>query len=329
MPCLPTAICGGGEIACFCVSNFLSHLLKDENYYYYCCCWWWCCRYLLVSASDISEYSLRMAIWMTNRKGKTLLNPPILFHIMNPETGTSPFWIQPVKNSTALAPTGNKQCSCDSRRGREGCNEGTSADYKTDPFPYLWNSPHPCHRAGFASVVTTVVNSVYLFTISLLCQDTLGRSETIFSSQLGWLLWGGEKRKSLEKNALKENVREGKGYISSTLHPPSLLNTSISQWTVFFFFCSLLPLPEFFCLLELHWNLFEQKYVILYLPQPQLFAASLLGNCLTILPTQEACFGLIFLLLVACFNLLLWGLEASAYCKIVWVMNPSAPPQAK
>lgn len=236
MPCLPTAICGGGEIACFCVSNFLSHLLKDENYYYYCCCWWWCCRYLLVSASDISEYSLRMAIWMTNRKGKTLLNPPILFHIMNPETGTSPFWIQPVKNSTALAPTGNKQCSCDSRRGREGCNEGTSADYKTDPFPYLWNSPHPCHRAGFASVVTTVVNSVYLFTISLLCQDTLGRSETIFSSQLGWLLWGGEKRKSLEKNALKENVREGKGYISSTLHPPSLLNTSISQWTVFFFF---------------------------------------------------------------------------------------------
>lgn len=54
-------------------------------------------------------------------------------------------------------------------------------------------------------MVTTVVNSVYLFTISLLCQATLLSSETISSSQLGWLLWGGEKRgKALRKTLLKK-----------------------------------------------------------------------------------------------------------------------------
>lgn len=61
----------------------------------------------------------------------------------------------------------------------------------------------------------------------------------------------------------------------------------------------------------------------------QLFAASFLSKSLTILPTQQACFGLIFSRLLACFNLLLQGLEASAYCKIVWVMDLSAPPPAR
>lgn len=47
----------------------------------------------------------------------------------------------------------------------------------------------------------------------------------------------------------------------------------------------------------------------------QLFAVSFLSSSLTILPTQQACFGLIFSLPLACFNLPLpWGPQASAYC---------------
>lgn len=48
-----------------------------------------------------------------------------------------------------------------------------------------------------------------------------------------------------------------------------LLSTSTSHKRIFFPFCvSITHLS--FCLLELHRNLFEQKYVILYLPQPLL-----------------------------------------------------------
>lgn len=143
------------------------------------------------------------------------------------------------------------------------CNKTPSADNKADPFPYLWNSAHACHRAGLAPAATTVVSSVYLVAISLLCPHTLLSSETISSSQLGCLLWGGEVRGKAQRQTLLEKMggRE-MVFLQLSTH---LLNTSTSHKRNFFSL-SVTHLP--FCLLEHHRNLFEQKYVILYLPQP-------------------------------------------------------------
>lgn len=119
--------------------------------------------------------------------------------------------------------------------------------------------------AGFSPVATTVVNSVYSVAISLLCPHTLLSSETISSSQLGCLLWGGELRRKAQTPLEKMGGRE-MVFLQLSTH---LLNTSNSRKRIFSPFCvSVTHLP--FCLLELHRNLFEQKYVILYLPQPLL-----------------------------------------------------------
>lgn len=206
----------------------------------------------------------------------------------------------------------------------------TGQENKTN-LPYLWNSLHFCHWAGFASIVTAVVSSVYLFTISLLCSwhTTEFRDNLFFPA---WLIavGRGKARKSSEKNTLKENGREGNGYISATLHPPSLPNTPVSHKTSFIVpFCISLQLKVFFSFGSI-WNLFEKKYVILSpRASSQLFASSFLSNSLTILSTQQACFGLIFSLLLACSNLMLCGLEASVYCKILQNMDPVVPPHPK
>lgn len=125
----------------------------------------------------------------------------------------------------------------------------TGQENKTN-LPYLWNSLHFCHWAGFASIVTAVVSSVYLFTISLLCSwhTTEFRDNLFFPA---WLIavGRGKARKSSEKNTLKENGREGNGYISATLHPPSLPNTPVSHKTSFIVpFCISLQLKVFFSL---------------------------------------------------------------------------------
>lgn len=148
------------------------------------------------------------------------------------------------------------------------CNEGPSADCKTDVFPYLWRSAHACHEAGFAPAATTVVNSVYLVAISLLCPHTLLSLETISSSQLGCLLWGGEMRgKAQRQTPLKK--MEGREMVFLQLSTHLMYTSTSHKRILFFLFCvSVTHLP--FCLLEFHRNLFEQKYVILYLPQPLL-----------------------------------------------------------
>lgn len=203
-------------------------------------------------------------------------------------------------------------------------------------LPYLWNSLHFCHWAGFASIVTAVVSSVYLFTISLLCSWHTTDSETISSSQLGWLLWGGEKQgKALRKTPLMGGKTPLMG--GSEMDIFLQLSTHFLFLTPLFLIKVALLFPSAslcnsrsFSLLALYWNLFEKKYVILSPPaSSQLFASSFLSNSLTILPTQQACFGLIFSLLLACFNLMLCGLEASVYCKILQDMDPVVPPPPK
>lgn len=101
------------------------------------------------------------------------------------------------------------------------CNEGPSADFKPDPFPYLWKSAHACHRAGFAPAATTVVNSVYLVAISLLCPHTLLSLETISSSQLGCLLWGGEVRGKAQKQTPLRKMGGREMMFHAALHPSS------------------------------------------------------------------------------------------------------------
>lgn len=193
------------------------------------------------------------------------------------------------------------------------CNEGPSADCKTDPFPYLWNSAHACHWAVCAPAATTVVNSVYLAAISLLCPCTLLTLETISSFQLGCLLWGEVRGKAQRQTPLEKMGGREMMFLQLSTH---LLNTSTSYKRIFFPLLCVCDPPAFLSLgapLKSFWRGVCDS--LSPSDSSELFAVSFLSSSLTILPTQQACFGLIFSLLLACFNLLLpWGPQASAYC---------------
>lgn len=87
------------------------------------------------------------------------------------------------------------------------------------------------------------------FCLLVYYHSSVSRHPTKFRDNLvfpAWLIAVGRRkeRKNSEKNTLKENEREGNEYISATLHPPSLPNTSTSHKNIFFVpFClSLWPM---------------------------------------------------------------------------------------
>lgn len=171
-----------------------------------------------------------------------------------------------------------------------------------------------CSCSSQSRLCSCVVNSVYLVAISLLCPHTLLSSKTISSSQFGCLLWGGEQRgKALRKTPLRKMGGRENRFLQLSTH---LLNTSTSHKRIFFLLLCLCDPPAFLSLgapPKSFWT--EVCDSLSPSASSQLFAVSFLSSSLTILPTQQVCFGLIFSLPLACFNLLLlWGPQASAYC---------------
>lgn len=165
--------------------------------------------------------------------------------------------------------------------------------------------------------------------LSAFCaQGTRLSLETISSSQLGWLLWGGEEwGKGLRKTPLKKvGGRETVPFLQFSTHllcqKISFIAPSCNSSRLWVFL-----VVGFVCLLELHWNLFEQKHVFLCLPSATCFF-SLQWPCCPAHPSS-----LFWSDIFPATSLLQPDVprqEASVYSKILWFMDtivPSLPKQ--